>query len=282
VLALVVSILILLLGIMSLLQLPIRQYPMLESSTITVTTEYPGASSDLMQGFVTQPIAQAVSSVEGVDYLSSSSVQGRSVVTVRMELNRDSTQALTEVMAKVNQVRFRLPEQAYDPVIERSSGESTAVAYIGFSSPTLSTPALTDYLARVVEPVMSTIEGVAKVQVFGGQTLAMRLWIDPARLAARGLTAADVADAVRRNNYQAAPGKVKGLFVVANLRVNTDLTNVNEFRDLVLRNDGNGLVRLKDVGTVELGAASSETSATMDGVRPCTWGCSRRPAATRW
>jgi multidrug efflux pump len=125
---------------------------------------------------------------------------------------------------------------------------------------------LTDYLARVVEPVMSTIEGVAKVQVFGGQTLAMRLWIDPARLAARGLTAADVADAVRRNNYQAAPGKVKGLFVVANLRVNTDLTNVNEFRDLVLRNDGNGLVRLKDVGTVELGAASSETSATMDGV----------------
>ncbi|AZF00231.1 Multidrug efflux system, inner membrane proton/drug antiporter (RND type) MexI [Pseudomonas orientalis] len=266
VLALVVSILILLLGVMSLLQLPIRQYPMLESSTITVTTEYPGASSDLMQGFVTQPIAQAVSSVEGVDYLSSSSVQGRSVVTVRMELNRDSTQALTEVMAKVNQVRFRLPEQAYDPVIERSSGESTAVAYIGFSSPTLSTPALTDYLARVVEPVMSTIEGVAKVQVFGGQTLAMRLWIDPARLAARGLTAADVADAVRRNNYQAAPGKVKGLFVVANLRVNTDLTNVNEFRDLVLRNDGNGLVRLKDVGTVELGAASSETSATMDGV----------------
>lgn len=139
VLALVVSILILLLGVMSLLQLPIRQYPMLESSTITVTTEYPGASSDLMQGFVTQPIAQAVSSVEGVDYLSSSSVQGRSVVTVRMELNRDSTQALTEVMAKVNQVRFRLPEQAYDPVIERSSGESTAVAYIGFSSPTLST-----------------------------------------------------------------------------------------------------------------------------------------------
>lgn len=266
VLALVVSILILLLGIMSLLQLPIRQYPMLESSTITVTTEYPGASSDLMQGFVTQPISQAVSSVEGVDYLSSSSVQGRSVVTVRMELNRDSTQALTEVMAKVNQVRFRLPEQAYDPVIERSSGESTAVAYIGFSSPTLSTPELTDYLARVVEPVMSTIEGVAKVQVFGGQTLAMRLWIDPARLAARGLTAADVADAVRRNNYQAAPGKVKGLFVVSNIRVNTDLTNVNEFRDLVLRNDNNGLVHVKDVGTVELGAASSETSATMDGV----------------
>ncbi|CAK9889920.1 MULTISPECIES: MexW/MexI family multidrug efflux RND transporter permease subunit [Pseudomonas] len=267
VLALVVSILILLLGILSLRQLPIRQYPMLESSTITVTTEYPGASAELMQGFVTQPIAQAVSSVEGIDYLSSSSVQGRSLVTVRMELNRDSTQALTEVMAKVNQVRFRLPEQAYDPVIERSSGESTAVAYIGFASNSVSTPAMTDYLARVVEPILTTIDGVAKVQVFGGQTLSMRLWIDPARLAARGLTAADVAEAVRRNNYQAAPGKVKGQFVVANIRVNTDLTSVGEFRELVIRNDGNGLVRIKDIGTVELGAASVETSASMDGVR---------------
>lgn len=184
VLALVVSTLILLLGLLSLLQLPIRQYPLLESSTITVTTEYPGAPAELMQGFVTQPIAQAVSSVEGIDYLSSSSVQGRSLVTVRMELNRDSTQALTEVMAKVNQVRFRLPERAYDPVIERSAGESTAVAYIGFASASLPIPAMTDYLTRVVEPLLSTIEGVAKVQVFGGQTLSMRLWIDPARLAA--------------------------------------------------------------------------------------------------
>ncbi len=266
VLALVVSTLILLLGVLSLSRLPIRQYPMLESSTITVTTEYPGASSELMQGFVTQPIAQAVSSVEGIDYLSSSSVQGRSVITVRMELNRDSTQALTEVMAKVNQVRYKLPEQAYDPVIERSSGESTAVAYVGFASDTLSTPALTDYLAREVEPRFSAIEGVANVGMFGGQRLAMRLWLDSSRLAGRGLTAADVADAVRRNNYQAAPGKVKGQYVVSNVNVNTDLTSVEEFRDMVIRNDGKGLVRLRDVGTVELGAAAAETSALMDGV----------------
>ncbi|HAT3726742.1 TPA: MexW/MexI family multidrug efflux RND transporter permease subunit [Serratia marcescens] len=265
VLALVVSTLILLFGALALSQLPIRQYPLLENSTITISTDYPGASSELMQGFVTQPIAQAVSSVEGVDYLSSSSVQGRSVVTVRMALNRDSTQALTEVMAKVNQVRYKLPEQAYDPVIERSSGEATAVAYVGFSSKTLSTPALSEYLTRVVEPMFTTIDGVAKVEVFGGQKMAMRLWLDSDRLAGRGLTAADVADAVRRNNYQAAPGKVKGQYVVANVRVNTDLTSVEEFRNLVVRNDGNGLVRLKDVGTVELGAAATETSALMDG-----------------
>ncbi|MBH2844557.1 MexW/MexI family multidrug efflux RND transporter permease subunit [Serratia marcescens] len=265
VLALVVSTLILLFGALALSQLPIRQYPLLENSTITISTDYPGASSELMQGFVTQPIAQAVSSVEGVDYLSSSSVQGRSVVTVRMALNRDSTQALTEVMAKVNQVRYKLPEQAYDPVIERSAGEATAVAYVGFSSKTLSTPALSEYLTRVVEPMFTTIDGVAKVEVFGGQKMAMRLWLDSDRLAGRGLTAADVADAVRRNNYQAAPGKVKGQYVVANVRVNTDLTSVEEFRNLVVRNDGNGLVHLKDVGTVELGAAATETSALMDG-----------------
>ncbi|MGP1224532.1 MexW/MexI family multidrug efflux RND transporter permease subunit [Serratia marcescens] len=265
VLALVVSTLILLFGALALSKLPIRQYPLLENSTITISTDYPGASSELMQGFVTQPIAQAVSSVEGVDYLSSSSVQGRSVVTVRMVLNRDSTQALTEVMAKVNQVRYKLPEQAYDPVIERSAGEATAVAYVGFSSKTLSTPALSEYLTRVVEPMFTTIDGVAKVEVFGGQKMAMRLWLDSDRLAGRGLTAADVADAVRRNNYQAAPGKVKGQYVVANVRVNTDLTSVEEFRNLVVRNDGNGLVRLKDVGTVELGAAATETSALMDG-----------------
>ncbi|KLU16681.1 MULTISPECIES: MexW/MexI family multidrug efflux RND transporter permease subunit [Xenorhabdus] len=260
VLALVVSTLILLLGVFAVSKLNIRQYPQLESSTITITTTYPGASADLMQGFVTQPIAQAVSSVEGVDYLSSSSVQGRSVVTVRMELNRNSTQALAQVMAKVNQVRYKLPKEAYDPVIELSSGESTAVAYVGFSSDTLSASALTDYLSRVVEPMYSSIEGVSKIEIFGGQKLSMRLWLDVDKLAGRGLTAADVAAAVRQNNYQAAPGKVKGEFVISNIHVNTDLTSIEDFRDLVIRNDGNALVRLKDVATVELGSATTDSS----------------------
>lgn len=260
VLSLVVSTLILLLGVFALSKLNIRQYPQLESSTITITTTYPGASADLMQGFVTQPIAQAVSSVEGVDYLSSSSVQGRSVVTVRMELNRNSTQALAQVMAKVNQVRYKLPKEAYDPVIELSSGESTAVAYVGFSTDTLSASALTDYLSRVVEPMYSSIEGVSKIEIFGGQKLSMRLWLDVDKLAGRGLTAADVAAAVRQNNYQAAPGKVKGEYVISNIHVNTDLTSIEDFRDLVIRNDGNSLVRLKDVATVELGSATTDSS----------------------
>lgn len=265
VLALVVSTLILLAGLLAFNKLPIRQYPLLETATITVSTDYPGAPSELMQGFVTQPIAQAIASVEGIDYLSSSSVQGRSMVTARMALNQDSTEALTEVMAKVNQVRYKLPEKAYDPVIERSAGDSTAVAYVGFSSATLPLPQLTEYLARVVEPMFTTIEGVAKVQVFGGQSLSMRLWLDADKLASRGVTAGDVAAAIRANNYQAAPGKVDGQFIVSNVQVNSDLTSVADFQELVLKQSGNSLVRIKDVGTVELGAAATETSGIMDG-----------------
>jgi multidrug efflux pump len=265
VLALVVSSLIVLMGLFALGKLPVRQYPLLESATITISTDYPGASAELMQGFVTQPISQAVSSVEGVDYMSSSSLQGRSLITLRMVLNRDSTQALAETMAKVNQVRYRLPEKAYDPVVELSAGDSTAVAYVGFSSESLSIPELSDYLSRVAEPLLSGIDGVAKVQTFGGQNLAMRLWLDSEQMAGRGVTAADVAQAVRANNYQATPGQVRGQFVLADIQVDTDLTRVEDFRDLIIRNDGTDLVRLRDVGTVELNAAATRTSATMDG-----------------
>ncbi|MDD2058059.1 MexW/MexI family multidrug efflux RND transporter permease subunit [Pseudomonas sp. GD03860] len=265
VLALVVSSLIVLMGLFALGKLPVRQYPLLESSTITISTEYPGASAELMQGFVTQPITQAVSSVEGIDYLSSSSVQGRSLVTLRMALNRDSTQALTEAMAKVNQVRYRLPDDAYDPVVELSAGDSTAVAYVGFASETLSIPELSDYLSRVVEPQFAGIEGVAKVQRFGGQNLAMRLWLDSDRMAGRGVTAADVAQAVRRNNYQATPGQVHGQYVLADISIDTDLASVETFREMVVRNDGTALVRLRDIGTVELGASATRTSASMNG-----------------
>jgi len=265
VLALVISSLIVLLGLFALGKLPIRQYPALETSTITISTAYPGASAELMQGFVTQPIAQAVSTVEGLDYMSSSSTPGVSIVTLRMELNRDSTKALAEATAKVNAVRYRLPERAYDPVIEVSAGDSTAVAYVAFYGRSLSIPQLTDYLSRAVEPLFSSIEGVAKVEVGGGQKLAMRLWLDSERLAGHGLTAADVAAAVRRNNYQATAGQVRGPYVITQVRANTDLTSVEEFRDLVIFNDGNSLVRLRDVGTVELAAASTQTSAHLGG-----------------
>ncbi len=277
VLALVVSSLIFLLGLRALLDLPVRQYPLTESTTLTITTQYPGASPDLMQGFVTQPLAQAVATIEDIDYLSSTSTQGRSVISVRMKLNADADKAMTMVMARISQVKYKLPREAYDPVIVKSSGEATAVAYVGFSSKTLSVPEMTDYLARVVQPQMSSIPGVSSVEVYGGQTLAMRVWLDAQRMASRGVSAGEVADALRNNNVQAAPGQAKGLYVVSNIKINTDLVNVAEFRDMVVRNDGTHLVRLGDIATVELGAAANDTSALVDGDRGLFYGLQAAP-----
>ncbi|MGE7992196.1 MexW/MexI family multidrug efflux RND transporter permease subunit [Pseudomonas sp. NPDC089554] len=264
VLALMVSLMIVLAGLKAYLDLPVRQYPLLESPLISVTTDYPGAPAELMQGFVTQPISQSLASVEGVDYVSSSSVQGRSQINLRMALNQDSAKALGDVIAKVNQVKYRLPEQAYDPVIERSAGDATAVAYVGFSSDAMSASALSDYLSRVVQPLFSSIEGVAKVETFGGQRLAMRLWLDPQRMAGHGISAAEVERAILANNFQAAPGQIKGQYVISSIQVNTDLVSLDEFRNMVVSNDGDHLLRLRDIATVELGSAAYETSALMD------------------
>ncbi|MGE8308536.1 MAG: efflux RND transporter permease subunit, partial [Pseudomonas protegens] len=212
-------------------------------------------------------------------YMSSTSTQGKSVITVRMKLNADSNKAMTQVMAKVNEVKYRLPEQAYDPVIVKSSGEATAVAYVGFSSPTLSTAALSDYLQRVVQPQLSSIEGVGSIDLNGGQKMAMRIWLDANRMAAHGVSGSDVAQALLNNNVQAAPGQAKGLYVVSDIQINTDLVDVAEFRQLVVKSSAAGVVHLNDIATVELGAASTDTSATMDGVQAVFFGLNAAPNA---
>jgi len=191
VLALVVSLLILLIGLRAMLGLPIRQFPKLSNTTITITTIYPGASPDLMQGFIATPMAQAVATAEGIDYLISNSVQGTSTITAYIRLDFDPDQALTEVMAKVQQVKYLLPTGAQDPIITKATGQTTAVMYIGFSSNELSSAAISDYLTRVVQPLLVTVPGVASADILGGQVFAMRLWLDPVRMAARGITASD-------------------------------------------------------------------------------------------
>jgi len=265
VLSLVVSLLILLVGLRSLFDLPIRQYPKLENTVITVTTAYPGASPELMQGFITTPIEQAVATAEGIDYMTSSSTQGTSTVSVYIKLNYDPSKAMTDIMAKVQQVKYQIPREANDPVILKSTGQTTAVMYIGFSSPELSGAAISDYLTRVVQPVLSTVDGVASADILGGQTFAMRIWLDPTRMAARGIGADEVAAAIRANNFQSAPGQAKGFFVVTNVTANTGLTDVEQFRDMVVKAKDGGLVRLKDIATVELGAQSTNSSVAMNG-----------------
>src|SRR5260370_6843405 len=181
-----VSLLILLIGLKAMTGLQIRQYPKLSNTTITVTTIYPGASPDLMQGFITTPISQAVSTAEGIDYLTASSIQGTSTVTAYIRLTYDPSQALTDIMATVQQVKFQLPKEAQDPVIIKSTGQTTAVMYIGFASPELSSSAISDYLTRVVQPLLATVDGVAAAHILGGESNSVRQWVAPPRDATRG------------------------------------------------------------------------------------------------
>ena len=265
ILAVVVSMLILLVGLRSLVSLPLRQYPLITNTTISITTAYPGATADLIQGFISTPIEQAVASVDGLDYVTSVSNQSVSTVTAFIKLNRDPNAAMTDVMAKVQQVKFQIPREANDPVIVKSTGDQFGVMYISVVSPTLSGPAISDYVNRVVKPIMATVEGVAEVQVFGATNLAMRLWMDPERMAARGVSADDVANAIRANNFQTAPGQAKGLFVITNVQANTDLTDVQKFKDMVVKTANGAQIRLSDIAQVELGAANYSSSAAIDG-----------------
>src|SRR4029077_13696963 len=278
VLAVVVSLLILLVGARSLYSLPIRQYPMLSNTVITVTTVYPGASSDLMQGFITQPIAQAVASAEGLDYLTSSSTQNTSTITAYVKLNFDPNKAMTDVMAKVQQVKYLIPREANDPVITKSTGDTTAIMYIGFSSPQLSGAAITDYLSRVVQPLLATVDGVASADILGGQTFAMRVWLDPLKMAARGVTGADVALAIQSNNFQSAPGQAKGYFTVTNVTADTGLTNLDQFKQMTVKAQGGSLVRLQDIATIDLGAQNTNSSVMMSGQEAVVIGVQATPA----
>src|SRR5690242_14856662 len=265
VLALVVSLLILLIGLKAMTGLQIRQYPKLSNTTITVTTIYPGAAPELMQGFITTPISQAVATAEGIDYLTSSSIQSTSTVTAYIRLNYDPSQALTDIMAKVQQVKYLMPAQAQDPVILKATGQTTAVMYIGFASAELQSAAISDYLSRVVQPLLATVDGVASADILGGQTFAMRLWLDPARMAARGISAADVSAAIRANSYQSAPGQAKGFFTVTNIAAQTGLADVEQFKRMVVKSSGGALVRLEDIAKVDLGAQSWTSSVMMNG-----------------
>jgi multidrug efflux pump len=277
VLATVVSLLILLIGVRSLISLPVRQYPKLDNTVISITTNYPGAPAELMQGFITVPIQQAVAAAEGIDYMTSSSTQGKSVISAYIRLNYDPSKALTDVMAKVQQVKYVLPKEALDPVILKTTGQGFAVMYIGYSSTELPSAAISDYLARVVQPLLATVDGVASADILGGQTFAMRVWLDPTRMAARGISADDVANAIRANNVQSAPGQAKGYFVITNVVANTGLTDVDQFRKMVVKAQADSLVRLEDIATIELGARSTNTSIAMNGEHAVFIGVQQTP-----
>jgi len=255
VLALVVNLVIVLVGARALLTLPVQQFPSVESSSVIITTVYTGASAETIRGFLTTPIERAVSAISGVDYVESTSRPGVSTITVRLKLDHDSTAALAEVTARLQQVRSELPAEAEPPVIEvQRADRPYATFYLSFTSQQRDVPAMTDWLSRTLQPQLSTLEGVQRVSFEGARPLAMRVWIDPDRLAARNLSPGDVHEALRRNNYLAAVGQTKGNLVQINLLADTDLRAVSEFENLIVADRDGAIVRLSDVARVELGA----------------------------
>jgi multidrug efflux pump len=262
VLAVVVNLVIVVVGWRALTTLPVQQYPQIESSSVVITTVYYGASAETVRGFLTTPIERSVSAISGVDYVESTSRAGVSTVTVRLKLNHNSTAALAEVTARLQQVRSELPPEAEPPVVEvQRADRPYASFYLSFTSTERDVPAVTDWLLRTLQPQLATLPGVQRVTFEGGRQIAMRVWIDPQRLAALNLAPGDVHAALQRNNYLAAVGQTKGNLVQVNLLANTDLRSVEEFDKLIVADRDGAIVRLSDVARVELGAEEPDLVA---------------------
>ncbi|HEX5218152.1 MAG TPA: efflux RND transporter permease subunit [Verrucomicrobiae bacterium] len=259
VLAVVVNLIIVLVGWRALTTLPIQQYPSIESSSVLITTVYTGASAETVRGFLTTPIERVVSAISGVDYIESTSRAGVSIVTVRLKLNHNSTAALAEITARLQQVRSELPAEAEPPIVEiQRADRPYASFYLSFESNERDIPAITDWLTRTLQPQLSTLAGVQRVSFEGARPIAMRVWIDTDRLSAHNLSPGDVHAALQRNNYLAAVGQTKGNLVQVNLLANTDLRTVEDFQDLIVTEREGAIIRLSDVANVELGAEEAE------------------------
>lgn len=279
VLASVVSLLILLVGLQAGFKLQVRQYPELSSTTITITTSYPGANADVVKGFITTPIAQAVASAEGVDTLVSNSQQNTSTITLNLLLNANADRAVADVLSKVNQVKYLLPREALDPIVVKQTGDSTALLYMSFNSKVMTPSQITDYLTRVVQPKLQTIDGVANAQILGGQIFAMRVWLDPNKMAARGVTPNDVKLALAANNFTAAAGQIKGDFVQTSINAQTSLDSAKAFGQLVVSARGDALTRLGAIADIELGPESVDSSSVFDGLKAVFIGIYPTPSA---
>ena len=279
VLAIVISLLILVLGLRSVGSLPINQYPHTENAVVTVTTAYYGADSATVAGFITQPLESAIAQAQGIDYLSSSSVTGVSTITATLRLNYDANRALTEINTQVNSVRNQLPPQAQQPVLTVQVGQTTDAMYMGFYSDVLPTNNVTDYLVRIVKPKLDSIEGVQTAEILGARQFALRAWLDSAKLAAHNVTAQDVYAALGNNNYLAAVGTTKGQMVSVDLTAATDLHSVEEFKQLVIKQNGDSIVRLEDVATVTLGAENYDLNVAFSGKRSVFIGIKVAPEA---
>lgn len=279
VLATVVNLFLLIAGWQAIRALVVRQYPYTSNAVVTVSVAYPGANADLVRGFVTTPLEREISSADGIDYVESVSRQNVATITARLRLNYDPNAALTQITAKVNRVKGELPAGAEDPVFDVAVGETTPSVFVGFYSETMQGNQITDYLTRVVQPKLATVPGVQKADIFGARLFAMRIWLKPERMAALNLSAAQVRTALAAQNYLSAVGQTKGTMLTVNLTAQTDLRSVDDFKDIVIRESGGELVRLRDIADVVLGAENYDSLVNFSGVNGVFIGVSALPTA---
>ena len=279
VLASVISLLILVVGMRAIAVLEVRQYPKTENTVVTITTLYPGASSELVKGFITTPLQQAIAEADGIDYLSSTSRQGSSTIEAHMRLNYSANAAVAEIQAKVASQRNVLPAEAEDPVITSQTGDRTALMYLAMYSDTLTPAQITDYMLRVMQPKIQAVPGVGKAQLLGNKTFAMRVWLDTQRMAALGVTADDMDEVLRTNNYLSGAGQTKGDYVTIDLSATTDVSSEQDFRQLVVGNRNGTLIRLGDVANTEMGSEDYDSVNWYKGKNAIFMGIEQAPGA---
>jgi multidrug efflux pump len=280
VVATVVNLIILLAGYQAIRSLNVRQYPRSDIALVTVTTTYVGANADLVRGFITTPLERVIASADGIDYMESTSAQGLSTITVHLKLNYDTNAALTQIQAKIAQVRNDLPPEAEAPVVDlETSDNQFASMYLSFYSDDLDPNQITDYLTRVVQPKLTAVSGVQRADILGARTFAMRIWLKPDRMAALSISPSQVHDALAANNYLSAVGATKGSMISVNLVANTDLQTPQEFQNLVILQKGNTIIRLKDVADVVLGAESYDEDVRFSGSKATFMGVWVLPTA---
>ncbi|BDQ64573.1 MULTISPECIES: multidrug efflux RND transporter permease subunit [Shewanella] len=279
VLAASISFLLLLLGFNALNSMQVREYPKMTNTVVTVSTSYYGADANLIQGFITQPLEQALAQADNVDFMTSESFLGTSKISVYMKLNTDPNGALADILAKVNSVRSQLPKEAEDPSVEMSTGSQTSVLYISFFSDQINSSQLTDYLERVVKPQLFTIDGVAKVNLYGGIKYAMRIWLDPARMGAFNLSSSDVMQVLQANNYQSAVGQTNSVYTLFNGTADTQVATIEELKRLVIGSKDGLVVRLGDIADVSLEKSHDIYRALANGKEAVVIGLDVTPTA---
>ncbi|MEN9772318.1 MAG: hypothetical protein RJA58_961 [Pseudomonadota bacterium] len=277
--ATVLSLIVVLIGLVSYTRLSIREYPRIDTPVVTVSTNYVGASAEVIETQVTKPLEDSIAGIDAIDVISSISRAEQSQITVTFRLEKDPDSAAADVRDRVSRVRARLPRTVDEPVIAKVEADANPIIWLSFSSATRSPLDVSDIVNRIVKPRLQVLPGAADVRINGERRYAMRIWIDRDRLAAYGLTSADVEQAIGQQNIELPAGRVESQLREFTVTARTDLNSVEEFGAIVLKQASGYPVRIRDIGRVQLDASSARSSVRFNGQNALGVGVIRQATA---